>query len=122
MVSRGTGFHPNNARLQLFEKAKQLAAPELLRDDDVARSVDAVHLKHTRICEECGDDGACSFGATPRRAPGASELDGTTSWLFPESAKAGLIEMLFDRFDQHLDAHGYIARGGTHHVRREFSR
>jgi IS5 family transposase len=27
-------------------------------------------------------------------------------------AKAGLIEMLFDGFDQHLAAKGYIARGG----------
>src|SRR5204863_2906762 len=27
-------------------------------------------------------------------------------------AKAGLIETLFDRFDQHLGAQGYIARGG----------
>jgi IS5 family transposase len=27
-------------------------------------------------------------------------------------AKAGLIEKLFDRFDQHLGAQGYIARGG----------
>jgi IS5 family transposase len=27
-------------------------------------------------------------------------------------AKAGLIEKLFDRFDQHLAAQGYVARGG----------
>ena len=39
--------------------------------------------------------------------------DGTTLWLFREKlAKAGLIEMLFDCFDQHLGAKGYIARGG----------
>jgi IS5 family transposase len=39
--------------------------------------------------------------------------DGTTLWLFREKlAKAGLIERLFDRFDQHLGAKGYIARGG----------
>lgn len=39
--------------------------------------------------------------------------DGTTLWLFREKlAKAGLIEKLFERFDQHLGAHGYIARGG----------
>ena len=37
----------------------------------------------------------------------------TTLWLFREKlAKAGLIEKLFDRFDQHLAAKGYIARGG----------
>ena len=39
--------------------------------------------------------------------------DGTTLWLFREKlAQAGLIEKLFDRFDRHLDAKGYIARGG----------
>ena len=39
--------------------------------------------------------------------------DGTTLWLFREKlAKAGLIERLFDRFNQHLEAKGYIARGG----------
>ena len=39
--------------------------------------------------------------------------DGTTLWLFREKlAQAGIIERLFDRFDQHLEAGGYIARGG----------
>jgi IS5 family transposase len=39
--------------------------------------------------------------------------DGTTLWLFREKlAQAGIIERLFDRFDQHLEANGYIARGG----------
>lgn len=39
--------------------------------------------------------------------------DGTTLWLFREKlAKAGLIEKLFERFGQHLEARGYIARGG----------
>ena len=39
--------------------------------------------------------------------------DATTLWLFREKlAKAGLIEQLFDRFDQHLAAKGYMARGG----------
>src|SRR5262245_7203491 len=39
--------------------------------------------------------------------------DATTLWLYREKlAKAGLIEKLFDRFDQHLQAQGYIARGG----------
>ena len=37
----------------------------------------------------------------------------TTLWLFREKlAKAGLIEKLFDCFDQHLAAKGYMARGG----------
>src|SRR6202163_506568 len=39
--------------------------------------------------------------------------DATTLWLFREKlAMAGLIEKLFDRFDHHLAAHGYMARGG----------
>ena len=39
--------------------------------------------------------------------------DGTTLWLFREKlAKAGLIDKLFERFGQHLEAKGYIARGG----------
>src|SRR5262249_28436356 len=39
--------------------------------------------------------------------------DATTLWLFREKlAKAGLIEQLFDRFDQHLAAKGYMARCG----------
>jgi IS5 family transposase len=39
--------------------------------------------------------------------------DATTLWLFREKlAEAGLIEKLFERFDQHLAAKGYIARGG----------
>ena len=39
--------------------------------------------------------------------------DGTTLWLFRETlANAGLIETLFERFGQHLEAKGYIARGG----------
>src|SRR5262249_37967174 len=39
--------------------------------------------------------------------------DATTLWLFREKlARAGLIERLFDGFDQHLAAKGSIARGG----------
>jgi IS5 family transposase len=39
--------------------------------------------------------------------------DATTLWLFREKlAKASLVEKLFERFDQHLAAQGYMARGG----------
>jgi IS5 family transposase len=39
--------------------------------------------------------------------------DGTTLLLFREKlAKAGLIDKLFERFGRHLEAKGYIARGG----------
>ena len=51
------------------------------------------------------------------RASGARDRgqhsDATTLWLFREKlARAGLIEQLFDCFDQHLAAKGYMARGG----------
>src|SRR5437762_2704967 len=40
--------------------------------------------------------------------------DATTLWLFREKlAQAGLIEKLFDRFDQHLAAKGFDAVDGT---------
>jgi transposase, IS5 family len=39
--------------------------------------------------------------------------DATTLWLFREKlAKASLIEKLFECFDGHLEAQGYMARGG----------
>ena len=39
--------------------------------------------------------------------------DATTIWLFREAlAQAGLIDNLFERFGQHIEAEGYIARGG----------
>src|SRR5207245_4752270 len=39
--------------------------------------------------------------------------DATTIWLFREAlAQAGLIDKLFERFGPHLEAEGYIARGG----------
>ena len=39
--------------------------------------------------------------------------DGTTLWLFRgKPADAGLVEKLFERFGQHLEAKGDIARGG----------
>jgi transposase, IS5 family len=39
--------------------------------------------------------------------------DATTVWLFREAlTKANLVKALFERFDGHLNARGYIARGG----------
>jgi transposase, IS5 family len=39
--------------------------------------------------------------------------DATTIWLFREAlVQAGLIEKLFECFGQHVQAAGYIARGG----------
>src|SRR6516164_2006319 len=40
-------------------------------------------------------------------------VNATTIWLFREAlAQAGLIDKLFERFGRHLEAEGYIARGG----------
>jgi hypothetical protein len=45
--------------------------------------------------------------------------DGTTLWVFREKlAKVGLIEKLSDRFNQHLNANDYIARGGQKRWKR----
>lgn len=39
--------------------------------------------------------------------------DATTIWLFREAlVAAGLVDQLFDRFGQHLEAKGFLARGG----------
>ena len=54
-----------------------------------------------------------SFSALSGLAIEDSIPDATTLRLFREKlAKAGLIEKLFDCFDQHLAAKGYMARGG----------
>jgi transposase, IS5 family len=54
-----------------------------------------------------------SFSRFLRLAIEDSIPDATTLWLFREKlAKAGMIEKLFDRFDRHLAAKGYMARGG----------
>src|SRR3981081_3970220 len=48
-----------------------------------------------------------------KKSSAGSIPDATTLWLFREKlAEAGLIEKLFERFDQDLAAKGYIARGG----------
>ena len=39
--------------------------------------------------------------------------DGTTVWLYREQlAQAGLVDALFDAFDAHLKAQGFLAMGG----------
>jgi Transposase domain (DUF772) len=51
--------------------------------------------------------GRASFSRFLGLAIADSIPDATTLWLFREKlAKAGLIEKLFDRFDQHLAAKG----------------
>src|SRR5712672_2898021 len=60
-----------------------------------------------RCATACRSRGLCGSASKD------SIPDGTTLWLFRETlAKAGLIDKLFERFGQHLEAKGYIARGG----------
>ncbi len=45
--------------------------------------------------------------------PGDAVPDATTLWLYREAlALAGAVEALFDAFDGHLRAHGFLAMGG----------
>src|ERR1700746_665091 len=52
--------------------------------------------------------------ASEKKSPaGRKPIDARVMWLFRGTlAKAGLVEKLFERFGQHLEAKGYIARGG----------
>jgi hypothetical protein len=59
----------------------------------------------------------CGILGHPPKDVGAVDISGgsarPTLWVFREKlAKAGLIEKLFGRFDQHLGTKGYMARGG----------
>ena len=67
-----------------------------------------------RVC--CSDPSCAVLDREPPEShiiAGVAIPDATTLWLFREKlARAGLIEQLFDRFDQHLAAKGYMARGG----------
>ena len=46
MVCRGAGLHADKARRQSFEELHQLAAAELLSDNDILSRVDAVNLEY----------------------------------------------------------------------------
>jgi hypothetical protein len=45
-MCRGAGFHADKARSQGLEELYQLAAAELLSDDDLLGRVDAVNLEY----------------------------------------------------------------------------
>ena len=90
--------------------------------DEVERKGGQIGLKFVRLPVHDESDYANAFEIASRGLSFTRFLtsgiedcipDGTTLWLFREKlAKAGVIEKLFDRFDQHLGAKGYIARGG----------
>src|ERR1035437_8162744 len=46
MMRRGTGFHADEARCQVFEECHHLTAAKLLSDDDFLGRVDAVNLEY----------------------------------------------------------------------------
>jgi hypothetical protein len=48
IVRRGTGLHADEARHQRFKELNQLAAAELLPDNDPFGRVDAVNLEYVR--------------------------------------------------------------------------
>ena len=69
---------------------------------------------HGRFCGGAADQGRVAYRDRMRFLD--LELDdpvpdASTIWLFREAlAQAGLIDKLFERFGQHLEAEGYIAR------------
>jgi hypothetical protein len=56
MMSGSAGFHADQARGNLAKEANDLLAPQLTRDDDLARTIHAVHLEH--VLGEIHADGA----------------------------------------------------------------
>jgi hypothetical protein len=46
MMSGSAGFHADQARGNLAKEANDLLAPQLTRDDDLTRTIHAVHLEH----------------------------------------------------------------------------
>ena len=102
-------------------KIERRAPGENLRD--AQRRDDDALVKRTRLCSQKQTN--ISPMNPERWAEGSGILsgtiglvirvvsDGTTLWLFRKKlAQAGLVEKLFERFNQHLNAKGYIARGG----------
>ena len=57
----------------------------------------------------------CSFSRLGSRSRTAFRTPRRCGCSREKLAKAGLIEKLFERFDQHLAAKGYIALGGQEH-------
>jgi hypothetical protein len=56
MMSGSAGFHADQARGNLAKEVNDLLAPQLTNDDDLARTIHAVHLEH--VLGEINADGA----------------------------------------------------------------
>jgi hypothetical protein len=96
-MCRGAGFHADKARRQGLEELYQLAAAELLSDDDLLGRVDAVNLEYV-LGEIQTDRGNLHVDGSPhvirlRRTtlwhsmPGAGVVHHITSGLMHRSRK-----------------------------------
>ena len=56
MMGGSAGFHADPARRNLAQEVDDLLAPQLTADDDLARTIYAVHLDH--VLGEINADGA----------------------------------------------------------------
>lgn len=56
MMGGPAGLHADQAKGTLAKEVSDLLAPQLTSDDDLARTIHAVHLEHVR--EEINADGA----------------------------------------------------------------
>jgi len=56
MMSGSAGFHTDQARRNLAKEVDELLAPQLTADDDLARTIHAVHLEY--VLGEINADGA----------------------------------------------------------------
>ena len=56
MMNGSAGFHADQARRNFAKEVDDLLAPQLTADDDLARTIYAVHLEH--VLGEINADGA----------------------------------------------------------------
>ena len=94
--------------------AQEQRRPQALRyDPEVQDRGAAVALQSVRRADRVPDPRPPLVHALSRSGLEDPVPDATTIWLFREAlVEAGLIDKLFERFGQHLEAKGYIARGG----------
>ena len=65
MMSGSAGFHPNQASRNLAKEVDDLLAPQLTGDDDLARTIHAVHLEY--VLGEINADGTNLHVDDPHR-------------------------------------------------------
>ena len=112
---RGRGFAPRSRRWCSHRTSKKSSAGRKLLDAILMFRMLVLQALNNLSDEQV--EYRCATGCRSRAFWGSRSRtdipDATTLWLFREKlAKAGLIEKLFDRFEQHLAAKGYMACGG----------